>query len=212
MNRSTVLGLVMLMAPTAALAQLIGGAVIDADTREPLARIPVRLIQSSLGGPTVVALTATDSSGLFQLLAPTPGIFRLAFGDVVRPISQSPPDSIGPEAAIVRQFLVPFRAHQFLEPEVERAARPQQGIGGPKYPVSEREAGRNGAVTARFVVDASGRVVKESIEIVFTTSAAFAATVREFLVTARFAPARWREYDVRQVMEQPFTFTVERWP
>lgn len=90
--------------------------------------------------------------------------------------------------------------------EVEVSAAPLSRT-GPEYPEWAIRNGVSGAVTARFVVDASGRV-ESDIAILDSTSPEFSAAVRTFLRRARYRAARVRGRPVRQLVEQRFVFAL----
>lgn len=78
---------------------------------------------------------------------------------------------------------------------------------GPDYPERAIRLAISGTVTARFIVDASGRVENE-IAILDSTSPDFTSAVRSFLRRARYRPARVGGRPVRQLVEQRFVFEL----
>lgn len=90
--------------------------------------------------------------------------------------------------------------------EVELPAAPLSKS-GPDYPERALQLALSGAVTARFIVDAKGRVENDVI-ILSSTSPDFTSAVRSFLRRARFRPARVGGQPVRQLVEQRFVFEL----
>ena len=93
---------------------------------------------------------------------------------------------------------------------VDRPVVAMPGSASPRYPSLLQGAGVEGEVRAQFVVDTLGRVENGSIRILDTTHQSFAAAVRDALVRARFVPAEAGGRKVRQLVEQPFTFRLNR--
>jgi TonB family protein len=84
------------------------------------------------------------------------------------------------------------------------------GTGMLRYPDAMRAANREGEVHTMFVVDERGLVDTSSFRVLKSTDPAFTAAVRAALPTMRFRPARKNGRAVRQVVEQPFTFSLAR--
>ena len=93
---------------------------------------------------------------------------------------------------------------------VDRAVVPFSDNPQPSYPTTLRAAGIEGSVLARFVVDTLGRVEPGSIAFVAATHDAFSESVRYALRHSRFTPARVGQLPVRQLVEQRFSFALER--
>lgn len=80
----------------------------------------------------------------------------------------------------------------------------------PRYPQWLRDAGVEGSVRARFVVDTLGRVDLTSVQVLNSTHAAFAEAMRLTLPQMRFVPARIGTRRVRQLVEFPLEFRLNR--
>jgi periplasmic protein TonB len=91
---------------------------------------------------------------------------------------------------------------------VERAAAALPGAPIARYPESLRQAGLEGEVVLRFVVDTAGRVEAGSATTVRATHPLFDAAVRRALSATRYAPAEVGGRRVRQLVEQAFTFAI----
>ncbi|HEX6535355.1 MAG TPA: energy transducer TonB [Gemmatimonadaceae bacterium] len=92
---------------------------------------------------------------------------------------------------------------------VDRLAEPLPGNPRPDYPAALREAGVTGAVTARFVIDSTGRVEPRSITFDGDPNALFAAAVRSALARSRYQPAEVRGRAVRVLARQDFLFSLK---
>jgi protein TonB len=92
---------------------------------------------------------------------------------------------------------------------VEREVVPLGGA-GPRYPETLRGAGVEGEVVAEFVVDSTGRVEPATVAIVQRAHPLFEQAVRQALRGMRFRPAQAGGRTVRQLVRQPFTFTLAR--
>lgn len=92
--------------------------------------------------------------------------------------------------------------------EVEVPAAPLSKS-GPDYPARALQLALSGAVTASFIVDASGRVERD-VQILESTGPEFTAVVRSFLRRARYRPARVGDQPVRQLVEQRFVFELRK--
>jgi len=80
----------------------------------------------------------------------------------------------------------------------------------PQFPQVLRNAGVQGMARFRFVVDTLGRVELETVQVVESTHPAFALAVRVILPRMRFAPARVGGRPVRQLVEFPVQFHLDR--
>lgn len=82
------------------------------------------------------------------------------------------------------------------------------GAKGPVYPAGLRAAKKQGQVLAQFVVNVDGAVDVKSIKILKTDDEQFSASVRTALVDMRFTPASLNGRAVRQLVQQPFVFSI----
>jgi protein TonB len=80
----------------------------------------------------------------------------------------------------------------------------------PRYPAMLKDAGVEGRVDVRFVVDTLGRVERASVQVIDATHALFVESVRAALLRQRFSPAEVGGTRVRQLVTQPFLFTIQR--
>jgi protein TonB len=80
----------------------------------------------------------------------------------------------------------------------------------PRYPESLKSVGVEGVVAMRFIVGADGRVEPGSINVISTPHKLFAEAVRKSLLETRYRPAEASGRAVRQVVEQTFSFKIEK--
>lgn len=93
---------------------------------------------------------------------------------------------------------------------VERQVTARPGNPPPRYPDPLRVAGIEGTVYARFVIDTTGRVERESIRFSRSDHQLFERSVTETLLRSRYLPAEAGGRKVRQLVEQAFSFTLGR--
>lgn len=94
--------------------------------------------------------------------------------------------------------------------EVDEEAVRTEGSAAPAYPAGLLAEGIEGYVIVRYVVEASGRADSSSLAVLASTHTEFADAVREALPYMRFTPARINGRPVRQLVEQPFRFRIQR--
>jgi TonB family protein len=78
------------------------------------------------------------------------------------------------------------------------------------FPPGLFAAGIHGLVIAEFVVDTAGRVEDGTVGIVSSTASLFTEAVRVALASATYVPALKNGHYVRQLVQQPFEFSVDR--
>lgn len=94
------------------------------------------------------------------------------------------------------------------ESQVEKPVTMKAGSLTPSYPAILREAGVEGEVLVSFVVNESGVPDSASLEVVRATHELFAVAVRKALPGMRFEPAQVGGKAVKQMVQQPFTFSL----
>jgi protein TonB len=99
----------------------------------------------------------------------------------------------------------PFRADQ-----VEKQVGVIPGSAPPRYPETLRAAGIEGKVIVEFVVDEQGGVVEGSVRVVHSDNALFEYAARVALGRMRFIPAEVGGKKVKQLVQMPFVFTLNR--
>jgi periplasmic protein TonB len=80
----------------------------------------------------------------------------------------------------------------------------------PRYPESLRQAGIDGRVLVRFIVDTLGKIDLSSVQIVESTHDLFTRSVRDVLGNFRFRPAEAKGHRVRAMAEMPFEFQMRK--
>jgi len=105
----------------------------------------------------------------------------------------------------------PVTADQtYFEFQVEKQVAPAPGNRGPSYPDMLRSANVEGEVLVQFVVDTTGRVENGSVKILKSSHDLFTNAVRNALNSMRFYPAEIGGRKVKQLVQQPFNFTLTR--
>jgi TonB family protein len=97
----------------------------------------------------------------------------------------------------------------YSESQVDRAVSVTRAP-EPRYPDALKSVGVVGEVHMRYIVDARGRVEPGSIQVISATHKLFADAVRAALLNARYRPAEVGGQPVRQLVEQPFIFKLDR--
>jgi protein TonB len=93
---------------------------------------------------------------------------------------------------------------------VDRIVMPLPGNASPSYPMRLSNAGVEGEVLARFVVDTTGRVEPTSIEILQASHGLFGESVKRWLRENRYSPGLVSGRPVRQLVQQRIGFTLTR--
>jgi hypothetical protein len=163
-------------------AQSIGGQAVEASTQRPLRQLLVRLVRVVDSTVMVVDSVNTSESGMFELLAPSPGVYRVQFGMRVPRISEGPLDTLRSDTEITRRFGVPVRAWEaerpFLAGEVSIDARLAPEWRPPRYPLSLALAGKTGVVLLLFALDSTGRPETKSLRVLYSSHGLFESAVR----------------------------------
>lgn len=98
----------------------------------------------------------------------------------------------------------------FFDFQVEKPVAPVPGTGNPRYPDILRSSSIEGEVLAQFVVDTTGRVEVSSFKVIRTSHELFSASVRQALPNMRFLPAEVGGRKVKQLVQQPFVFALQK--
>jgi len=98
----------------------------------------------------------------------------------------------------------------YFDFQVEKPVAALPGGPSPRYPDILRSGGVEGELLARFEVDTTGRVVISSFAVLRSTHALFEQAVRSALPNMRFLPAEIGGRKVRQLVQQPFVFALQR--
>ena len=96
----------------------------------------------------------------------------------------------------------------YFEFQVEKPVVQAPGSPAPKFPDQLRTAGIAGEVLAQFVVDTSGKADMSTFKVLESSHELFTQAVRQALPRYHFFPAEIGGKKVRQVVQQPFSFTL----
>lgn len=98
----------------------------------------------------------------------------------------------------------------YFDFQVEKQVAPAPGNPSPRYPDMLRSANVEGEVLIQFVVDTTGRVEMSSFKVLKSSHDLFTNAVRQALGGMRFYPAEIGGRRVKQLVQQPFNFTLTR--
>lgn len=100
----------------------------------------------------------------------------------------------------------------YFEFETDKPALSVRGNPTPPYPEGLRLANIEGEVLVQFVVDTMGRPDMRTFRILGPPRVyrEFAVSVIETLPKMRFTPAEWRGCKVKQIVQLPFAFKLNR--
>ena len=98
----------------------------------------------------------------------------------------------------------------YFEFQVEKPVAVAGNAPQPQYPDMLRSGGIEGEVLAQFVVDTSGRAEMSTFKVLKTTNDLFSVAVKNVLPRYRFIPAEAGGRKVKQVVQQPFQFSLAK--
>jgi protein TonB len=98
----------------------------------------------------------------------------------------------------------------YFEFQVEKPVVPAPGNSGPRYPEILKSANVEGEVLAQFVVDTSGRVEMGTFKVLKSSHDLFTNAVKTSLQNAKYLPAEVGGKKVKQLVQQPFQFTLTK--
>ena len=98
----------------------------------------------------------------------------------------------------------------FFEFQVEKQVQQIPGTGNLRYPDMLRSANVEGEVLAQFVVDTTGHYDSGTFKVLKSSHDLFTAAVKNALPTMRFYPAEVGGRKVKQLVQQPFTFSLQK--
>ena len=122
-------------------------------------------------------------------------------------LDAAPPDRVGADESTGGASVVSDRP--YFEFNVDREARLLPGA-APRYPEMLRGAGVAGEVLAQFVVDENGRYEAGTFKALKSSHELFTAAVRNVLPNMKFYPAEVGGRKVKQLVQQPFTFSITK--
>ena len=98
----------------------------------------------------------------------------------------------------------------YFEFQVEKPVVPAPGSTSPRYPDMLRQAGVEGEVLAQFVVDTTGRAEPSTLKILKSSHDLFIQSVKNALPQMKFIPAEVGGRKVKQLVQQPFSFSIAK--
>lgn len=98
----------------------------------------------------------------------------------------------------------------YFEFQVDKPVTIAPGSAAPRYPDILRQAGIEGEVLAQFVVNADGQADVRTFKALTSSHDLFAQAVQYALPHMKFTPGEVRGRRVRQIVQQPFAFSVAR--
>jgi protein TonB len=98
----------------------------------------------------------------------------------------------------------------YFEFQVEKPVMQAPNSARPRYPEILKSAGVEGEVLASFEVDTTGHAVSGSFKVLKTSHELFASAVRNALPNMRFLPAEVGGRKVKQLVQQPFVFAIQK--
>ena len=102
----------------------------------------------------------------------------------------------------------PTAAEQtFFDFQVDHEARVRV-VRPPVYPEHLRAANVDGQVLVQFVVDERGVAEMNTFKVIKSTHTDFTEAVRRAISSSSYSPAEIRGHPVKQLVQQPFTFTT----
>jgi periplasmic protein TonB len=111
----------------------------------------------------------------------------------------------------VKGGIVPTDQTQtYFEFQVEKPVVQAPGSAAPRYPEILKSAGVEGEVLAQFIVDTTGRAETGSFKVLKTSHELFALAVKNALPGMRFLPAEVGGKRVKQLVQQPFVFAIQK--
>ncbi|WP_396224408.1 energy transducer TonB [Gemmatimonas sp.] len=105
---------------------------------------------------------------------------------------------------------VPQGDQPYFDFQVEKPVVMAPGAQGPAYPDMLRTAGIEGTVLAQFVVDTTGRADMATFKALKSDNDLFTTSVKNALQRMRFLPAEVGGRKVKQLVQQPFQFSLNR--
>ncbi|HWL39837.1 MAG TPA: energy transducer TonB [Gemmatimonadaceae bacterium] len=149
--------------------------------------------------PELAVLDRIDVKTVPLDLLGTPSVDPVTHGSVALP-------SPAPSGGDVRTD----DGEPFVAGQVERQASLRSGSAAPVYPNVLRSAGVEGEVLVSFVVGANGRAEPATVRVMRSDNALFEAAVRRALAAMRFDAAEIGGRKVRQLVQMPFVFRLNR--
>lgn len=98
----------------------------------------------------------------------------------------------------------------YFEFQVEKQVAPLPNQPTPRYPDMLRSANVEGKVLAQFVVDTTGRAEMSTFKVLESSHDLFTNAVKANLANMRFYPAEVGGHKVKQLVQMPFVFSLNK--
>lgn len=98
----------------------------------------------------------------------------------------------------------------YFEFQVEKQVAPASGNPQPRYPDMLRSANVEGEVIAQFVVGTDGKVDMSTFKVLKSSHDLFTSAVKNVLPNMRFLPAEVGGSKVKQLVQMPFVFALNK--
>lgn len=190
-------------------------ATKQAEPRPKLVQARPQLQPKASPAPMITAPTKIAVS------IPAPDVKAPVIGDIVAPPARDRIDAGGSSHRAVsesagevdessgRGLSSGSSAKAYSENEVERTVEVMHAP-EPRYPDALKSTNVEGDVVMHFIVSAEGRVEPGSIAVVSSPNKLFSDAVRTALLNARYHPAQAGGHAVRQLVEQSFSFRLQK--
>ena len=185
---------------------VVAGRVVDRAKRVVIDKVAAELLGAN---DSVLTTGQSGADGTFSLIAPGAGTYRVR----LTPPNSDPHVSDSLQVTegeyVAREFLVELVPRALFEFQVTKPVLPVAGSPTPSFPIDLRKAGVSGCVLVQFVVDTMGRADRGTLKLLAYSDREFVQSIWDALPKMRFSPAELDGRKVRQLVHQPFTFTIE---
>jgi TonB family protein len=180
-------------------------------------RVLARFVVDTLGRADVASLDILASTHDFFTAAVRDALPKMRFtpaelsGKKVRQLVDQPFDFRMATFSAKNPFpTIPANTAEsfYYSNQVDEQARGLTNGVVPRYPDSLKSAKVEGEVVAAFIVDTLGLADLGSLKILKSTHPMFEEAVREAIFSMQFVPAEIKKIKVRQLVEEPFEFTL----
>lgn len=104
----------------------------------------------------------------------------------------------------------PVSDQPYFEFQVEKQVAATPGNAAPRYPDMLRSANVEGEVLAQFVVDTTGRAEMNTFKVLKSSHDLFTNSVKSALANMKFYPAEVGGRKVKQLVQMPFVFSLNK--
>ena len=115
-------------------------------------------------------------------------------------------EEMGDSETVIQKAVTPDQP--FFEFQVNKQVQQVAGTGSLRYPDALRSDNVQGDVLVQFVVDEKGEVMPGTFKVLTSSHDLFTQAVKDALPTMKFSPAQVQGRNVKQLVQQPFTFSL----